>query len=122
MTVRECYNLMQGDYDDVLERLLDEKRVQKFMLKFLNDESFYILKNELMITHDYEKAFRAVHTLKGVAQTLGFTQLYQASVPLTDALRSAPYPDDLTSLFQPIQDSYSKTVLALKQFRLENGI
>ncbi len=121
MTVRECYNLLEGDYDDVLERLLNERRIQKFMVKFLNDNSFNILKGEIMADCNYGRAFRAVHTLKDVSQTLGFTQLYNSTVPLVEKLRSTSHKDILP-LFETVQDNYNKTVSILKQFCLENGI
>lgn len=36
---------------------------------------------------DWESAFRAAHTLKGVAQNLGFDALYRAASALTEHLR-----------------------------------
>ena len=35
----------------------------------------------------WEDAFREAHSLKGVAQTLGFTHLYEVCSVLADALR-----------------------------------
>ena len=40
MTLRECYEMMCGDYDGVTGRLVSESLVRKFALKFLNDPSF----------------------------------------------------------------------------------
>ena len=37
MTVRECYEAMGADYEDVLGRLRKDERIQKFVLKLLND-------------------------------------------------------------------------------------
>ena len=33
MTVKECYEVMKGDYDDVMSRLRSDDRVKKFLLK-----------------------------------------------------------------------------------------
>ena len=41
-----------------------------------------------------EEAFRAAHTLKGVAQNLGFTPLYEATATLTEVLRAGNLPED----------------------------
>ena len=42
MTIRECYGELGLDFDAVLSRLVNEKLVQKFALKFLDDPSFRI--------------------------------------------------------------------------------
>ena len=36
MTLKECYEALEGDYEGVVARLRSEKMVQKFVLKFLN--------------------------------------------------------------------------------------
>ena len=43
MTVKECYEKMGADYDSVMGRLRKDERVQKFLLKFLNDKSYELL-------------------------------------------------------------------------------
>ena len=47
MTIRECYGELGLDFDAVLSRLVNEKLVQKFALKFLDDPSFQNLKDAL---------------------------------------------------------------------------
>ena len=47
-----------------------EALVRKFVLKYPNDPSFGQLKDALA-AQDWETAFRASHTLKGVAQNFG---------------------------------------------------
>ena len=65
MTVKECYDAMGADYEDVLGRLRKDERIQKFVLKLLNDKSYELLINS-MEAGDMNEAFRAAHTLKGV--------------------------------------------------------
>ena len=72
MNLQECYEALGGDFEDVLSRLRSEKLVQKFVLKFLNDKSFDLLCSSLE-EENYEEAFRASHTIKGVCQNLRFT-------------------------------------------------
>mgnify|MGYP007070108775 CR=1 FL=1 len=47
MTVKECYEELGGDYEDVLVRLMDQSIVRKFALKFLDDPSYPGLKAAL---------------------------------------------------------------------------
>ena len=44
MTVKECYEQMGADYEDVLGRLRNEALIRKFAKKFLEDGSFHTKK------------------------------------------------------------------------------
>ena len=86
MTMRECYEAIGGNYEDVLRRLPNEALIRKFTLKFLEDQSYLQLKQALK-DKNYEDAFRSAHTLKGVCQNLSFDSLYEVSNELTELLR-----------------------------------
>ena len=43
MTIKECYQKMGGDYDEVFSRFRKDERIQKFVLKFLDDKSYELL-------------------------------------------------------------------------------
>lgn len=90
MTIKECYLRAGCDYDDVLKRLGSEQAVRRFALQFLNDPTFSALVSAYE-AKDAEKSFRAVHTLKGICSTLGFTALYQAAHELTEKLRGRDF-------------------------------
>jgi len=47
MTIQECYAALEGDYQEVLGRLYSDALVQKFVLKFLSDQSFQLLESSL---------------------------------------------------------------------------
>lgn len=86
MTLKEFYEQIDGSYEDTLHRLTSEALVHRFALKYPADPSFAQLR-EAVAAEDWESAFRAAHTLKGVAQNLGFDALYRASSALTEHLR-----------------------------------
>ena len=86
MTIQECYEAIGGNYEDVLRRLRSEVLIRKFTLKFLEDQSYSLLKQALG-DNNYEEAFRGAHTLKGVCQNLSFDRLYEVSSELTELLR-----------------------------------
>lgn len=111
MCLKECYIALGGDYDDVISRLRTEKLVQKFVLKFLNDPSYDNLCKALD-EENYEEAFRASHTIKGVCQNLSFTKLYQSSHALTEALRSGWTPEAAQILPQ-VKADYQQTADAI---------
>ena len=76
MTIKECYDAMGADYQNTLNRFPNEAFIKKFVLKFLDDNSYANLK-EAIAAGNVEEAFRAAHTLKGVCLNLGRVQLLQ---------------------------------------------
>lgn len=119
MTLKECYAAMGGNYDDAIARLRSEKLVQKFVLKFLNDDSFRLL-NEAVAAGNYEEAFRAAHTIKGVCQNLDFTKLFQSSSELSEALRNG-YSPEAPALVERVKADYAQTVSAIREFQASVG-
>lgn len=113
MTLKECYAALEGDYESVLSRLMTEKLVQKFAVKFLSDSSFEnLVKN--MKDEDYDEAFREAHTLKGVCQNLSFTKLFESSNRMTEALRSGNTAEAAEFLTQ-VEADYMQTVSAINE-------
>lgn len=104
MTVRECYEAVGSNFEEVLRRLGSEAFVKRFALKFLNDTSFQDLRDALM-RKDGETAFRAAHTLKGVCLNLGFDRLYEVSAELTEKLRGHD-TSGTEELFKKVETQY----------------
>lgn len=99
MTLQEFYDRIGGDYKATISRLPSEALIKKFVLKYPGDPSFNQLKDALA-AQDWELAFRASHTLKGVAQNLGMDRLYKTAATLCDAVRG-PKPLEDASLWPP---------------------
>lgn len=92
ISMREAYEKIGANYDDACARLMGEEMLARFALKFLDDESMDKLE-AAMAAGDAEGAFMAAHTLKGVSQNLGFDNLYEPAVVVTEALRGADAVD-----------------------------
>ena len=112
MTVKECYEQMGADYEGVLGRLRSEVLIKKFAKKFLDDGSFRSLKDNLAQKNG-EEAFRAAHTLKGVCQNLGFTNLYQPTYELTEVLRAGTL-EGSKEWFDRVTEQYNITIGAIR--------
>lgn len=92
MTLKQCYEAFGGAYDEVLARLGGmEKLIVKLLLKYPNDVTCDQM-NRAMDAGDAAEAFRAVHTLKGLALNLGFSRLAEAASALSEALRPGTEP------------------------------
>ena len=119
MTLRECYAALGGDYDEALGRLRSEKLVSKFVLRFLDDKSYDLLCTS-MEAKNYEEAFRAAHTIKGVCSNLGFTVLGKSSSELSEALRHG-YTPEADALAQQVGVEYEQTAAAIRAYREAAG-
>ncbi len=117
MSLKDCYNALEGDFDEVLGRLRSERMIQKFVLKFLDDASFENLCTALKDGNG-DEAFRAAHTIKGVCQNLSFTKLGKSSSELTEALRGGFNPH-AESLAEQVKNDYQQTVAAIREFKSE---
>lgn len=94
MTMQEYYKAIGGNYEAVLGRLHSEALIQRFTLKFLEDQSYLQLKQALE-NKNYEDAFRSAYTLKGVCQNLSFDRLYEVRIMKTHSELGAAIIKDM---------------------------
>ena len=118
MTLEECYAAMGGDYADAIGRLRSERLVRKFVLKFLDDGSFDLLCRSLE-EKNYEEAFRAAHTIKGVCQNLSMDKLQASSSRLCESLRNG-YTPEAGALAEEVTADYHATMDAIRAFQKES--
>ena len=111
MSLKTCYEALGGNYDEALGRLMSERIMQKFVLKFLNEGSYDLLMSALD-AKDGDAAFRAAHTLKGVASNLGMTLLQHEASEMTEALRGKDI-EAAKSLMPRFDEVCGKTISAL---------
>ncbi len=113
MNIRECYETLGSNYDEVLRRFCgSEDTVKRFALKFLDDGTYDELCSA-MEESDGERAFRAAHTLKGIAINLGFDLLFAAASELTEALRAERNTAHGVDGFAAVKDEYAACAAAL---------
>lgn len=115
MNLKDFYAAIGGDYNGVIGRMRSEALVKKFILKFEEDPNFYELKKALD-QGNREDAFRAVHTIKGVCQNLGFTSLQESSSVLTQYLRVG-LSNECVLLMQQVQEDYERIINAISELR-----
>lgn len=120
MDLKECYARLGGDYDAVMERLRQEERVRKFLALFPSDENYQLLTNA-MPAQDWPTAFRAAHSIKGVALNLGFSALAKSASDLTECLRPGTPAEDPAPLYQAVQADYERTLSAIRALLGDTG-
>jgi HPt (histidine-containing phosphotransfer) domain-containing protein len=115
MTLQQCYENLGGNYQEVSSRLPSEKFIQKFVLKFLDDKTIELLQSSWE-AENYEEAFRAAHTIKGMCQNLSFSLLQESSSQLTEALRGGVTPE-AKELYPKVLADFEKTASAIKAYK-----
>ena len=116
MGIEEFYNAIGGSYAEVAYRLQSPAVIKKFVLKFADDASFAQLK-EAFAEGSVSDAFRAAHTLKGIALTLGFKKLAVASSALTEQLRPLQgFPPE--SYFDATNEAYGEVISAINKLKV----
>jgi len=113
MTVEQCYQSFQGDYEGVTARISKPALLIKLLNMFPKDPSMKELDSAIS-EQNAELAFRAVHTLKGVAMNMGFSRLAEASSELTELLRARKL-EGYEDAFHRVSDEYEKVLSAISQ-------
>ena len=118
MTEKEFYEQIGGSYNEALGRLMRDSLIHKFLLKFPNDPSFAALK-DAVAAQDWDAAFSASHTLKGVALNLALMKLGEAAVKLTDSLRAqnrdALTAENVVALLADVETEYNAVLAGIAQ-------
>ena len=106
MTIQECYEAIGGNYEDVLRRLPSEALIRKFTLKFLEDQSYPLLKQALG-DNNYEEAFRG-----------SFDRLYEVSSELTELLRDRTgEKPGIPEAMEKVTKEYETTIEEIKKLQ-----
>lgn len=117
MNIREFYEFVGGNYEDVLKRMVKEERVVKFVRMFERDPSYQGLVTAMDI-EDYDEAFRMAHTLKGVCQNLGLGDLEAPCNAITEMLREPHRDVELAkSLLPDVTKQYEHTMEGVKSLK-----
>lgn len=119
MTIKSLYEAVGGDYEDVVKRLISEEFAAGLALGFLDDDGFSSLE-KAMKNRNAEDAFRAAHTLKGVALNLGFKNLGESASELTEVLRKRTF-DGADEPFEKVRADYAVVISALRSYVSARG-
>ena len=93
MEVRALYEEIGVDFNDVLTLLRKEDRIKLYLVQTMGDPAFTAL-DDAMAHADYEAAFRAAHTIKGMGMNLMLKPMTEAAIELVECLRGGLNPGD----------------------------
>lgn len=110
----EFYRRIGTDGAQVTARLGGEAMASRFIRRFASDGSY----NALMAALDAgqgQEAFRAAHTLKGVAANLGFERLWAAASALTEQLRGGTVTGETAALADAVSAQYAQVTAGIAE-------
>ncbi|MCF0246562.1 MAG: Hpt domain-containing protein [Ileibacterium sp.] len=120
MTIEQCYKELGGDLDAVMGRLLKKERVEKFLLRVPKDPSFQQLE-EAFGRQDWQQAFAAAHTLKGVSANMDLGNLNRAAHELTESLRNGVSADS-QKLYEQTKDAWKDACRIIEEYKASSGL
>lgn len=97
------------DYENGIKRFAGNAMLyEKYLLKFRDDVHYETAKTAYE-AGDFDTLLKEAHTLKGVAGTLGLTDIYQTCSNIVVALRGGR-TEQVPQLFYMLQHAYEKTM------------
>ena len=103
---RKIFEAYGADYNSTMARFMgNEALYVKFLDMLFKDDNLEKLGTALG-QQDYEAAFAAAHTLKGVVGNMGLTPLFNAVCAIVESLRKREVPEDYNVLYQIIQTGF----------------
>jgi HPt (histidine-containing phosphotransfer) domain-containing protein len=97
------------DLEDAMARMDDNIDLYKSLaLRYLSNES-YIDFVAAMDVKDYDSAYKAIHTLKGVAGNLSFVDLYKTASIISEQLKQGE-AQDVPQMIPLLEENHNKVM------------
>lgn len=114
MTLQEFYLAVGGSYNEVLERLMDEQRVLKYLRRFTTTTEYDEMQ-QAIASEDWETAFRNSHSIKGMALNLCLGNLATTSSALCETMRHGEPTVDIAPLLAETEEKYKEVLDLIAQ-------
>lgn len=117
MTIEQCYEKLGGDFQRVCDRLPGRSFVERFMKRYLEDDSAQQVLLALE-KRDPGEAYRYALALKGVAGNLGFENLERSAAELAKALRGrgGVVTPEIQTLAETVRRNHTAAVKILRLY------
>lgn len=112
MTIQEFYTAVSGNYAEVYGRLMTDKRICKYLLKFKDCDDYQNLEDAID-AGNWPDAFRFSHNLKGMCLNLSLTALATVSSDLCEEFRNGAPQKDISSMNDDVKREYARVIEAL---------
>lgn len=116
MTVKDVYDEINGDFDEIMGRMNSEDFIATLLGMFLEDQSY----GQLVLAmeqENYTEGFRAAHNMKGLCANISMSGLGRIAEEMTEALRDGKDISKAKELMPLLTEHYQKTVDTIKKFQ-----
>lgn len=114
MELRECYEYMEGDYQEVYLRLGNDQIIAKYLKKYIDRNEMENLKKAITEKR-YKDVFLYSHNMKGLGLNLSLTAFHMAASDICEAVRDGEPKEDLECLYEKLANAYHKMETAISQ-------
>jgi len=114
MTLKECYEMMGGDYEEVIDRLPREASIVKYLKKYVDSNEFDKML-EAYNNKDYKCLFEETHNIKGMSANLSISVLGKTVSEICEAVRNGDPQIDLEPIIERAKEEYAIVVAAVGQ-------
>lgn len=118
MTLEKLYHILGGDFETVCRRLPGPQFVERFLKRYLTDDSAECLQAALK-KGDATESFRFALALKGVAGNLGFQDLEKAVTGLAGVLRDGKVTPEALRMGENVECQHQVAVKTIRQYLAE---
>ena len=118
MTIEDLYQNLGGDFTKVCGRLPGRRFLERFLPRYLTDDSAEALFAALK-AGDSGESFRLAQALKGVAGNLGFGDLEEAVTRLAQVLRAGKVTPEALRLGETVEYRHQAVVKAIRLYLSE---
>lgn len=112
MLVKEFYDSVGGDYNQVLNQLGDDDTILEFLKKFFAKDEITSFK-EFLANKKYKEAFMCIHNIKGYGLNMALVPLYETADVLCEALRHGKPVIDIEPMVKALCVAYDEISIAL---------
>lgn len=118
MTVQELYETIGGNYQEAVNRMMNDNFIARMLGKFLSSNSYGNVV-QAYEEKDFKKLFDEVHSFKGVTGNLALTPLFDLAYKITEATRNlAPGESvNLDNEIKELKEKYQLTVDTITKFQ-----
>lgn len=114
MKLKECYESIGANYEEVVSRLMSDDRVKKYLERFADSNDLDKIVR-CVEAKNFEDGYRNAHTLKGLCLNLGITRLQAVCEVLCEAIKDGNPTVDLDPILQNLKDEYKLTMDAISK-------
>lgn len=114
MTIREFYDAIGADYEDMIVRIPLEDMIGEFVEMYVSSgvqESM----QEAYAGKNYRGVFETSHNLKGMCANLSLTVIRDLASDICEATRNGEPAEDISGKMQEAQAAHEKLVELFKQ-------